>query len=143
MITRETIYAALFSVVSTSAGYITKRRKPEHWDNISPPDMPAIFMAQMGEHVKQQRGLPAVWELDVELYVYVHTNGDANHTPAQLINPLLDAICTALAFDPATGTNTLGGTVHHCWIEGKVTTDEGALGEIGVAIVPIKILVHD
>lgn len=143
MINRETIHSALFTLVSNAAGFNTKRRKPEHWDNVSPPDMPAIFMAQMGQTAKPQRGLPTIWELDVEVYLYVHTNGDANHTPASLINPLLDAVCTALAFDPVTGTNTLGGTVHHCWIEGRITTDEGALGEIGVAIVPIKILVHD
>jgi hypothetical protein len=35
----------------------------------------------------------------------------------------------------------LGGLVQHCWIAGRITTDEGVLGGQSVAIVPVEILV--
>ncbi|HXP74621.1 MAG TPA: hypothetical protein VN823_10790 [Stellaceae bacterium] len=57
------------------------------------------------------------------------------------MNPLLDAIETALAPDLVTNVQSLGGLVAHCWIAGKVETDEGVLGGQAVAIVPIEILV--
>ena len=143
---RETYYAALFSKVSNSAGFVTKSRKLKHWTDTAPEELPALFQAQKGESVSQQKGVPAKWILHCDLYVYVHTLsqqlGDAYVTPSSLLNPLLDAIELALAPDNlADNTCTLGGLVSHCWIEGMIETSEGTLGDHEVAIIPIAILV--
>ena len=58
-----------------------------------------------------------------------------------VLNPLLDAVEAALAPDPVGHVQTLGGLVSHCWIAGRIQTDEGVPGGQAVAIVPVEILV--
>jgi hypothetical protein len=70
----------------------------------------------------------------------VKTAKDPQAAPSTILNPLMDAVQNALApDDPKLERCTLGGLVEHCWIEGRVETDEGALGDQAVAIVPILI----
>ena len=60
-----------------------------------------------------------------------------------MLNPLLDAVVAALApggADLAVNAQTLGGLVSHCWLAGKIETDEGALGGQAVAILPVEIV---
>lgn len=95
---------------------------------------------QKTESVRRDPGLPPRWTLTADLFVYVQAPDDAT-APATVINPLLDAIEAALAPDPVDNLQTLGGLVAHCWIAGKIETDEGVLGGQAVAIVPIEILV--
>jgi len=59
-----------------------------------------------------------------------------------LLNPMLDALEAALAPLPATGIQNLGlpTMVQHAYIQGKVETDEGVLGDQAVAVIPIEIL---
>ena len=49
---------------------------------------------------------------------------------------------TLLAPSPATGIQNLGlpTMVQHAYIQGKVETDEGVLGDQAVAIIPSEIL---
>lgn len=143
--TRETIYAALFALVSTSAGFVTASRRLEHWSDVGPEEHPALFQRQLDEERISARGVPPKVKLNVELYVYVHTLAQQlapDVVPSQLLNPLLDAIEAALVPDDA-GNNvlTLGGLVSHCWIEGKTESFEGMLGDQAVAIIPVSILV--
>lgn len=136
---REPIYAALFAKLSNVAGFTTRSRKLKHWSDVGPTEQPALFMAQKGETAQIVRGQPTRWTLSIDVYLYVKTAG--SDAPAQLLNPLLDAITAALAPDnPIENTQTLGGLVHRCWIEGQIETDEGTLGDQAVAIVPINIL---
>lgn len=138
--TREPVYAALFSLLSNIAPFVTTSRKLMHWDDVSIGAQPALFMAQRGETAQITRGQPTRWLLEVDIYIYVKTAGAT--APAQLINPLLDAITAALAPSVSPDyTQTLGGLAHHCWIEGRIETDEGTLGDQAVAIIPIRILI--
>jgi hypothetical protein len=74
----------------------------------------------------------------------LYVRNDSNdETPAIQLNELLDKVTPLFNPDPIHGTQTLGGLVHDAWIEGTIARDEGALGDIGVAIVPIKILLTD
>lgn len=142
MIIRESIYAALWSLGSTSAGYATASRRLRHWADVSPAEMPAIFMVEKGgTAVNKALGAPLVWTLSADFYVYAYSS-DPYAAPAMVLNPLLDALETALAPNQATGILTLGlpYMVTHCYIAGKVDTDEGVLGDLAVAIVPIEIL---
>jgi len=99
-------------------------------------------MAEKGGHaITKALGSPIAWTLYADFYVYVHSS-DPYLAPAMLLNPLLDALETALAPPPATGIQNLGlpAMVQHARIAGKIETDEGVLGDQAIAIVPVEIL---
>ena len=142
MIAREPIYAALFDLVAGAAGFATAERRLRHWSDVAPAEQPALFMAQKSEAAAiKALGAPAVWTLNVELYLYAHSS-DPRLSPATGLNPLIDAVEAALAPSPATGRQNLGlpAMVQHAAIAGKIDTDEGALGDQAIAIVPVEIL---
>ena len=136
---REAIYSALFAAVSGAAGFVTRSRRLRHWSDVAAAEQPALFQIQKSETAKQRRGLPAQWTLAVDLFLYAHAP-DELAPPASTLNPLLDAVEAALAPDPVSGIQTLGGLVSHCWIEGKIETDEGVLGGQAVAVIPVLLL---
>lgn len=146
--TRETIYAAVFAFFSglTAGGsplFKTATRKLSTWDGVSPEDQPALLMQEQSESVTRVKGQPSIWRLSIKLFLYVHTgaNNDPTIVPAQILNPLLDAIQASLAIDDVSNNAcTLGGLVSHCAIEGTVERFQGDMGDEAVAIVPITIL---
>ena len=141
--TREPIYAALFSLLSGAAPFATASRRLRHWSLVEPGEQPALFQVQKRETAKAVEGSPTAWRAEIDLYVYCQAPDDET-TPATVLNPLIDAIEATLlpaGRDLAGGTQTLGGLVKHCWIAGAIETDEGALGGQAVAIVPIEILI--
>lgn len=142
MIAREPIYAALFALVSAAADFVTAERRLRHWSDVAPAEQPALFQSQRSETAAVKTlGAPTVWTLAVELYLYVHSS-DPYRAPAMLLNPLLDAVESALVPSGVTGVQDLGlpSMVQHAYIAGKIETDEGALGDQAVAMIPIEIL---
>lgn len=151
---RETLYSAVFALFAGAADFKTTGRRVKTWADVDADRQPALFMAQGNETATRTKGLPTKWQLDAKLYLYCRAeNDDAPIGP--VMNPLVDKI-TALIETKANPagedhpriklapgeTNTLGiAGVSHCWIEGTIQTDEGALGSQGVAIIPISILV--
>jgi hypothetical protein len=140
---REAIYTALFSLVSGSASFVTTGRRVKLWSDMNPSDFPALFVNQRdngysrgGEHV------PAKVTLEADIIIYTSTGLDPNVVPATELNNLLDAIDTALAPSPVPNSRqTLGGLVEHCWIEGQIIVVPGDSDGIGLAMIPVKILV--
>ncbi|MCQ8220698.1 hypothetical protein NQH47_05390 [Burkholderia pseudomallei] len=143
MMTREPIYAALFAKLSAIQGLVTTSRRLRHRADVPAVEQPALFQVQKREHQQTRKGLPAKVSFQCEIYLYVNTGSDMDVTPATTLNPLMDAIEAALAPDPLTGFQTLGGTVSHCWIEGEIHTDEGMRGPQGVVIIPVNILTNN
>ena len=142
MIAREPIYAALFDLVESAAGFVTAERRLRHWSDVAPAEQPALFMTQKSETgAVKALGAPTVWSLAVELYLYAHSS-DPHLSPASILNPLVDAVEAALAPMPATGMQDLGlpSMVQHAYIAGKIDTEEGVLGDQAIAIIPIEIL---
>ena len=137
---REPIYAALFALIQSAAPFVTASRRLRHWSDVGAAEQPALFMIQKSEAAEERRSLPVKWRTSVELYLYAQAPDDAT-PPSIVMNPLLDALEVALAPDPASHVQSLGGLVQHCWIAGRITTDEGVLGGQSVAIVPVEILV--
>jgi hypothetical protein len=137
---REPIYAALFTLVAGAASFVTISRRLRHWSDIGAAEQPALFMIQKSENAEERRPLPVKWRASVDLYLYVQAPDELT-SPATVLNPLLDAVEAALAPDPVGHVQTLGGLVSHCWIAGRIQTDEGVLGGQAVAIVPVEILV--
>lgn len=149
LMTRETIYAALFTfwanlTVGGSPAFKTATRSAKVWENVASEDQPALLQLQRTESVNKPRGLPAKWTLSIDLYLYVHTNqiNDPATTSSQLLNPLMDAIESALVIDDLSNDAcTLGGLVSHCFIDGTVEVFEGNLGDEAVMIIPITVVV--
>jgi hypothetical protein len=142
VIAREPIYAALFAQVAGAAAFVTAARRLRHWSDVTPPEQPALFMRQKAEVATiPTLGAPTVWTLVVDLHLYAHAS-DPYVAPATVLNPLIDAVETALAPSPATGLQDLGlpAMVQHAYIAGKIETGEGVLRDQAVAIIPIEIL---
>lgn len=135
--TREPIYAALFEKLASAYAFTTASRRFRHFADVAPADQPALFMTQRHETALTVPGLNTVWVGMADAYVYVNTNSDPAIAPGTILNPLIDAIETVLRPDPVSNKQTLGGLVQHVWIEGQIETDEGSLGDQGVAIIPI------
>lgn len=160
---RETIYQAVFNkfaalswtpiVPNTPSAFATASRLLKHWSDLPTEMWPALYQVQIRETPIQKRGFPTKWQLSLALYIYVRTNaqlqgadGDPDVAtasfPSRLLNPILDALTTALLPDnQPEGTCTLGGLVSHCWLSDSIETSEGLLGDIEFAIVPIEIVV--
>jgi hypothetical protein len=142
VIARETIYAALWSLVAEAGDFATASRRLKHWSDVGPAEQPALFMSEKGGVAKTKAlGAPLVWTLYADFYLYAHS-ADPYRAPAVILNPLLDAIEGALAPAFPTGIQNLGlpAMVQHAYITGKVETDEGVLGDQAIAIVPVEIL---
>jgi hypothetical protein len=142
---REEIYGAVFARLQAlgpqpagSGHLVTLSRRLRHWSEVAPALQPALYLVQRQEKPRQDKGRPPVWELGLDLYLYVHAPDPAAPV-APLLNRALDAIDAAFAPDPS-GVDTLGGTVSRCWIDqAGIETDEGTLGDQAVAIVPLSI----
>ena len=136
MITRDPIYAALFNKLKVISGLVTSDRVLRHWNDVKHPEQPALFLTSGNEVASARLGLPTRWSLTAKAYVYVRT--EKGSVPATVLHALIDAIELAMAPDPVTNQQTLGGLCHHCFMS-AVEHDEGLLGQQGVAIVTFTI----
>jgi hypothetical protein len=138
---REAIYEALLAQITGAVSFNTVSRRWKVWNDVAPADQPALFQNQKGERTEiQGRGLPPKRYLLVDLCIYA-TSGDPNSPPSSRLNPLIDAVEAALAPDPFTGVQTLGGMVSHCEIKGQTEIAEGVLGNQAIVIIPVEILI--
>jgi hypothetical protein len=155
--TRETVMAALFTTISASTVFATTTRRWQSWQddpNATPPPLPLLVLYEMNENTdyKNSRGLPPtrVWEVRALVYGRIpqsQTPGvpDKTTAGATVLNPLIDAVETALApADLTGGLQTLGGLVQDCRIEGVTTKVLGDVDPSGIcgAVIPIRILVQ-
>jgi len=136
---REAIHQALFQRLGAVPGLLTLSRRLRHWSDVAAAEQPALFQVQKSETALREAGLPPRWRFAVDLFLYARA-ADEQSPASAVLNPLLDAIEAALAPDPGRTVQDLGGLVAHCWIAGKVETDEGVLGSQAVAILPVEIL---
>jgi hypothetical protein len=126
------------------AGYATTSRLLRHWGDVPANAQPALYQAQLTETQEKRTGQPGKSELDLKIYIYCQSpQMDVPTSPTT--NALLALVRGALGKDKSgagavQNRQTLGGLVFDTWINGKIETDEGVLGQQGVAIVPIRIL---
>ena len=142
MIERERIYAALWRIASGSAQYATASRRLRHWNDVTPPEQPALFMSEKHGNARSGGfGLTQEYHLEADFYIYCHEI-DPYIAPGIQLNHLIDALDRALAPDQVSGINNLGldGMVIHTRIEGRIETDEGLLGGQAIAVVPVVVL---
>jgi len=147
---RETIYQALFNLAvygtviapaSPPANFPWKTfsRRLVHWTDVPAAMQPAIYVTQVSEDAKFTHKLPTIWSLNADIYMYANTGGDQKQVPASFLNPLVDQLVANLLPNQLTGEQTLGGLVEYCRIDGSIITDEGALGDQAVVVIPVKL----
>lgn len=166
-LTRETVYSALFNTVAAAASAaataqglrLTTSRRLRHWSAVDTAEMPILMMSQREQEAEikdGRRGAPTRWTLYADFAIYVAVS-DPKSAPAIRLNPLVDAVSRSLVPVPpppaGSGMVTLGlgefdtlpagvtsPMVEHAAIEGKIETDEGVLGDIAFAFIPVKVL---
>lgn len=141
MINREPIAVALLNLVSATAGAVTVSRELRHFNEVQPEEMPYLCLVGGNQVVDQTtRSGPPKYLLRFDVYLYVNRKDSAD--PAQtLLNNMLDALEASLQPEQCFPEQTLGiGTVRHCRVNGTISTDEGTLGDVAVAVVPIEVL---
>ena len=141
---REAITAALWTRISSIEGITTAGRRLRHFSDVTPTEMPAIFLGVDASSSQSERGRPAAWTLKFSIYIYCHdTSKDG---PWETLNGLVDAVEATLRRQPSEfmagvtgGPTTLGGLAHSAGLT-MVETDEGNLGDLGVAICSLEVL---
>ncbi len=138
---RETYYTALFNLLMTLSGtqFKTVSRKLRLPANMNPADYDALFMTVDKQPIKQQLGLPAVHTLGAQLTIYV-SNTDDKVSADPKLNAAIDAVEKVLK-PCGLPTQTLGGLVQNCWIEGTIEVFSGSNSQFAAAVIPVKILV--
>lgn len=143
MAPRETIYSALFALLSAlasggSPAFKATSRRLVHWADVAQADQPALFQVQITEVAVSNNNIPTIWELRAEIYLYATTDGTQKDNPSSILNPLIDLVVEALR--PLGFEQTLDGLVTRCRIDGAIETDEGVLGTQAVCIIPVVLI---
>ena len=145
------IFQALFALAANvtwtgidgnPASFVTMSRRVKLFGDVASQEQPALFQAEHDEAWTQKTGLPYRRELHCHWIVYTSPGRDSSvdaPPPSIEVNNIFDAIRAAVT--PVTGPRlTLGGRVHHCWIEGTLFKDAGDIDGQGLIMVPFKIL---
>ena len=136
---RESVYAALFSVLQTLPGVTTCSRRLVNVQGLEPERFPAAYQMQDEQQTYYKGTTPThnVWKASWILYAY---QSDETQPISPLLNSMVDAVAILLTPDPGQPAVTLGGLVTHVGIDGTVQVFEGVLGDRAVAVVPISIV---
>lgn len=137
--TREDVSNALFDLLTASGAYRTSGRRLIFASKVA--DQPALFLRNTGEEWDRvNTRMPAKVTMEFEVWLYSRLGADPETAPAVGLNDLVADV--AAAIDPfPLQTQTLGGAVIHCWIEGHIDMHPGDLDGQAIAIVPVKVLV--
>lgn len=104
---------------------------------------PGLFVRSTDDMypARPARGMPARVTMDAEIWIYADAGTDESGVPGERLDPLVEAIEATLKPPPGLEAVTLGGLVHHCWIEGMVERDPGDLTGKAIAIIDVRMLV--
>lgn len=148
---RETIMQALFALLKNAEGFVSYSRRMAQATDVPPNMQPALIMYEVNEQNKSSsKGTPPINYLFVKIIILARVPHASKWSPdqqggAQILNPLMDAVETAVPFDPFNGLQTLGGLVERViWDEEDETIkdvgDTDANGQ-AIAVMPLKIIV--
>lgn len=153
MTDRNAVFDALFALgqrttwragaSSEPTAFRSGRRGFKHWGNVGPEEQPALFQTEPNEahsqvtRMPQRRTLTAMWT------VYFRVDqGEADDSATRLMNDILDAIEeSVMRGDDPDGNQTLGGRVHHTWIDGDLIKIDGAADGQGMLVIPVHVLI--
>jgi alkyl hydroperoxide reductase subunit AhpC len=140
---REPIYEALLNIAKDKVvGMKNYSRRLVLVQGVPSVEMPALFQVQKGERAIQKQKLHTIWEISLHWVIYFSHGDDNTYIVSTDMNNLMDKVEELFAPDKQSGIQTLGlPNISHAWISDEVEESEGILGENGVVLIPIKILV--
>lgn len=137
--TQEQIFAALWALAPV-AGFKTYSRRLQHWEDVPQDGMPALFQRQGKQaHTHPSRDATRI-EAEVDWTIYAYSDPGASLTPAEVVNPLVDACLAAIKPPAGHDRQTLGGLVDDVFVHGELLTDEGLLQDITYVSIPIHVI---
>ncbi|MHB1872302.1 MAG: hypothetical protein ACYCT1_15810 [Steroidobacteraceae bacterium] len=141
--TFEQIYSAMFALAAPLLANGTLQTASRRWvpaSSVMPENAPALYQVQLSQKAVYTENAPGtVWDINA-LWVVVVAQGDDTQPMTPTLNPVVDALCQAIA-PPAGQRQTLGGLVEYCAIEGEIQITEGQAVNRSVAFIPIRIVV--
>lgn len=139
--TKEAVYAALATRLSAVAGIRTTGRKVRHFDDVAPPEQPALFIEQTAVEYEGATRHPSKLKIKANVLVYAWEESATGPMPA--INTLVDAVESLLGRqsgeESPSYTTTLGGLVASARVTG-IEYAGGNLGNQGVAVISVEML---
>ena len=108
------------------------------WADVPVDQQPSAFLVTHRE-LDEYRGLGLLRRrLDLTVWCYCRTD---NIQGAPLLDTMMEAFEAAFCVpdNPSTNSNTLGGLVYFCRIEGRVFKDPGDIDNQALLIVPILV----
>jgi hypothetical protein len=101
MVSREQIFAALFTRLQAATGFVTTSRVLRHWDNVPSEQQPSGMQMEGRQTAEGTFPRLTKWTFHAEWYLYAHaanTSGDV----VALLNTLVDAAIASLDPGPPT-----------------------------------------
>lgn len=146
---RNQVWEAAFAFLKTAPSPTSQQWKTfsqmlKMYDEVSAGEQPAMYLHRGPETAEQKHAFGVIkWTWKATVWVYYRVDGykTENFYPDKLTDQFKDSIEQLFQTDPLNGRLTLGGLVHHCWIDGTIYTDPGVSDNQAVIIVPISILV--
>ena len=143
---RETVYAALFSLLQTNLGsaFGTYTRRFISVTNTVSANAPYLVQVQAGEKSETVKGMPTLHTYTVHLLVYVNYGVDESVVPDTTMNSLVSSIETAVGPSLVTGFQQLGIPVSSVLINGPIDYANMAAisGQWAIALVPVEIVAN-
>lgn len=153
---RETIYAALFSLLKQAPGLVFSTRRATPFSQLlSENKTPALIQLERDENPegasRPDPRMPYVWALNVTALVWVASTSDPIFVPATPLNNILDYITIQIPPSlpaPAVAPYGVGAVrqtlgikgVQSVCLAGAIEKDEGVLAPHSYAAVPIRII---
>jgi hypothetical protein len=138
---RERIIGKVFDAIAAIPTFKTVERTLRNFSKVHPEEMPAAFFVCRSQDVSYtDPRLPPTYTFSMSLYLYVHRNGQ--ELPAQaLLFQALDRLDEALVEVTTADSSPAGdASIAQCRVVGNIEMDEGSLGDLAVAIVPIQVV---
>jgi hypothetical protein len=150
--TRNQIFTALLALTANlnlgsgnpdgKTGFVVRSRKLRHFAKQTRQDSPALFQVEPREKAAQKTGLGTLRTLHASWVIYFATDANnPNDVGIAQIDDILDALDAAIAPPPGSTKQSLGGLVHHAFVDGEIDKIPGDDDGQGMIIVPLSILV--
>lgn len=144
---RADVFNALFTFIQQIAPPVGQKWQMftqwvRMWDEVDPTNQPCIILHRGPQQAEQKHAFGVTrWAWKASLLIYYRVDGykTSNTYPDQVTDPLLDSIEQCFQVEPPNRL-TLGGLVHHCWIDGTIYHDPGLADNQAVILVPLTIL---
>ncbi len=143
MITRNQIMDAVKTRLENMDTVKSVSRRYKEFSQIPVTEMPYVMLTKPREMYPSRAisSLPPIRNYKLDITILLSDGIDPNNTPDELLCDILDDMDLVLKPPVGSQTQTLGGLVDHCYIEGEIICVPGDLDGIGMIQVPLIIVV--